>query len=104
MRTLSRRHFSPRMKELTACTRHGAFWADGGIWLMHCSPYNPVPGRYVRLVDCYERVGAPHLEADEVDRVIGCLRSEVGPEELNEYLVEAAILRATAREWTETGG
>lgn len=81
-----------------AFSRH-RFRVHGDFWLVHCSPLNPVPGRFVLLVSCYDSSPAVAPDLAQIDSIIESLAPVVSADDQDAYVARAAMLRAAAREY-----
>ncbi len=95
-------------QELAAClctVPDGVFWARGEFWLAPMAPSNPIPGDITPLLNCYD---VPPLGASSrpsppspatLETAIAALRPVVDHENCERFLVQAASVRAVAREY-----
>ena len=85
-------------KPLVCVYSEGAFWARGRFWLARGSPYNPSIRR-VPLLSRYDDAGPAPPSPEVINRLVSTLALSISKTDALDFAVQAAILRATAREY-----
>ena len=80
---------------------HGVFWAMGQFWLARGSPFNPKRHSPVLLLGRYAEPEPLPPTLDTVDDILFVCGLDLPEEERETSRIQAAILRATAREYFE---
>ncbi len=88
-----------RTRDLRCTANEGAFWAHGQFWLARGSPYSPAPRRRALLLTCYGEPRPAPPTSEAVESLLATISEFVPAAERDLFKVQAAILRATAREY-----
>lgn len=95
----SKEFFAQARIHILSCTAdEGAFWAHGQFWLARGSPFNPLRRR-VPLLSSYDEPRPRPPTPGQVDGIVALLGPTVSSGDRNAFEVQAAILRATAKEY-----
>ena len=86
-------------RDLRCTANEGAFWAHGHFWLARGSPFSPAPRRHVLLLACYTEPRPTPPAPEAVESLLAAIGEIVPATERDAFAVQAAILRATAREY-----